>query len=76
MKITKKQAVKANEQLECVECPDIVEVNPIGQCKYQSAIDLIQGAIEALAVIAKDDVVAKDSIANLGVVLFDLKGNC
>jgi DNA mismatch repair ATPase MutS len=30
----------------------------------------------SLAEVAKDDPIAKDSIANLGVVLLDLKGNC
>lgn len=45
---------------------------------YENAIDCIKCAIEALSHAAKcdnDDVVAKDSIANLAVVLFDLKGS-
>lgn len=45
-------------------------------CKYESAIELISAAIESLAEIAKDDQIAKDSIANLGVVMLDLKGTC
>lgn len=45
-------------------------------CKYDSAICFIQSAIESLAEIAKDDQIAKDSIANLGVVMLDLKGGC
>ena len=32
-------------------------------------------AIDALGVYAKEDIVAKESIANLGVVLLDLKSN-
>ena len=43
-------------------------------CKYQNAIELIGAAIESLAEVAKDDPIAKDSIANLGVVMLDLKG--
>lgn len=45
-------------------------------CKYQAALDLISAAIESLAEVAKDDEIAKDSIANLGVVMLDLKGAC
>lgn len=48
----------------------------MSQCKYQNAVDLISAAIESLAEIAKDDPIAKDSIANLGVVMLDLKGAC
>ena len=82
MKITKKQSVKASEELAAIVEPTavvsepVVSVDPICECKYQSAIDLISSAIESLAEIAKDDQVAKDSIANLGVVMLDLKGGC
>lgn len=48
----------------------------ISSCKYDTAIDLISSAIESLAEIARDDQIAKDSIANLGVVMLDLKGGC
>lgn len=82
MKITKKQSVKA-----CDIVPEAVTTEPVAvavvtteptapECKYQSAIDSISCAIESLAEIAKDDPIAKDSIANLGVVLLDLKGAC
>lgn len=80
MKITKKQSVKA-----CDIVPEAVVVvdQPVAEaaavattCKYQCAIDSIGCAIESLAEIAKDDPIAKDSIANLGVVLLDLKGAC
>ena len=69
MKITKKQPVKASEELMVVE-----EVPAVECCKYAAAIDLISAAIESLAEIARDDEIAKDSIANLGVVMLDLKG--
>lgn len=42
-------------------------------CPYDGAISCIKGAIDALAQLP-DDEVARDSIANLSVVLFDL--NC
>lgn len=41
--------------------------------KYKDAIDYISSAISSLSVIAKDDKLAKESIANLSVVLLDLK---
>lgn len=75
MKITKKQPVKAAEEIAVVEVPAVAE-EAACTCRYQCAIDLISGAIESLAEIAKDDQIAKDSIANLGVVLLDLKGSC
>lgn len=80
MKISKKKSVKASEFIDqplvnpCAEGECIVVGEPA--CKYQCAIDLISSAIECLAEIAKDDPVAKDSIANLGVVMLDLKGGC
>ena len=77
MKITKKQSVKANDIIEevAVAAEPVAEV-AVAECKYQAVIDLISAAIESLAEIAKDDQIAKDSIANLGVVMLDLKGNC
>ena len=78
MKISKKQSVNSNTEIAVVEqsadIPTITEEIPC--CKYDNAINLISAAIESLAAIARDDEVAKDSIANLGVVLFDLKGSC
>lgn len=71
MKIKKKTAVNS--------CIDVLPAEPtvaVAECKYGAALSLIQGAIEALAEIAKDDPIAKDSIANLGVVMLDLKGGC
>ena len=40
---------------------------------YQDAIDYINSAISSLSTIAKSDQLAKESIANLSVVLLDLK---
>lgn len=74
--------MKANSKTKVQSCDDPAvlmqqdSVTSIPTCKYQSAIDLISAAIESLAEIARDDQVAKDSIANLGVVMLDLKGNC
>lgn len=80
MKITKKSVVKASTS-PIDEALVIQEVVPeatvdVCACKYDCAIELIQAAIESLAEIAKDDEIAKDSIANLGVVMLDLKGSC
>lgn len=41
--------------------------------KYAECTDKIQEAIDCLCEVAGDDIVAKESIANLGVVLLDLK---
>lgn len=41
--------------------------------KYQDTIDYIKAAIDSLGNIAQDDDLAKDAIANLSVVLLDLK---
>lgn len=38
------------------------------------AIEYIRSAIHSLGTNTKDDVIAKESIANLSVVLLDLKG--
>lgn len=84
MKIKKKLNIKASQVCEMggqpIPLTDGCKNDPCcsaePSCKYQCAIDFISNAIESLAEIAKDDPIAKDSIANLGVVLFDLKGNC
>lgn len=68
MRIMKKQSIKSNTIV-----PAAAEISG---CKYDNAIQLISAAIESLAEIARDDQIAKDSIANLGVVMFDLKGGC
>lgn len=41
--------------------------------KYQSSIDYIKLAIDSLGEVASDDPIAKEAIANLSVVLLDLK---
>lgn len=41
--------------------------------KYTDAMNYIKSAISALSVNAKDDQLAKESIANLSVVLLDLQ---
>lgn len=44
------------------------------QEKYTDAIDYVQSAINSLSSCAEGDECAKDAIANLAVVLFELKG--
>ena len=76
MKITKKRPIKGNTD-PINEAIIIQELAPPWQpCKYDDTIQLISAAVESLAEIAKDDELAKDSIANLGVVMLDLKGGC
>lgn len=81
MKIKKKaKSIKANSEVIIAEEPVLEQTAEtlvaVCDCKYQAAVDLISAAIESLAEIAKDDQIAKDSIANLGVVMLDLKGGC
>lgn len=75
MKISKKPACKQSND---VKASTALLCNETETCcgKYDAAIELISAAIEALSVVAKDDVIAKDSIANLGVVMLDLRGGC
>ena len=71
------QTEEIKEQSEVKACDNILPTGEcVSCCKYDNAINFIQCAIESLAEIAKDDQIAKDSIANLGVVLLDLKGGC
>ena len=79
MKISKRAAVKANEEIIAEIPEEVVVVSeetaedvPV-VCPYQEAIDCIHCAIEALGAVAKEDPLARESIANLSVVLFDLK---
>lgn len=64
MKI-QKRTIKSCEDTSC-------EV-PVVTCSYPDAIDSIMNAIESLGAVAADDPIARESIANLSVVLFDLK---
>lgn len=68
MKI-KKKGVTASSTIENVE----VNEDKSMVSKYKDAIDYINSAISSLSVLAKDDKLAKESIANLSVVLLDLK---
>lgn len=76
MKIKKNKAVKASNDVLVaeVECNGMPTEGTV--CKYNDAICSIQVAIESLAAQAQGDAIAKESIANLSVVLMDLKSNC
>lgn len=53
-----------------------ISVNPttsVTDNKYADGVKYIKMAIDSLAACGKDDKIAKDSIANLSVVLFDLQ---
>lgn len=64
----KRKSIKANEELEVLE-----ELIPESTCSYEECINHIHEAIDCLAECAKDDPIAKESIANLSVVLLDLQ---
>lgn len=68
----------ANIADECPTTPESVITLVAEPCDpksdaYCKAIDSIICAIEHLGAVAKDDTLARESIANLSVVLFDLK---
>lgn len=83
MKISKR-AVTACAECGCQEPESVVsmEVAPAvaevvteaAMNPYGEAIESIRHAIEALGATAKTDPIARESIANLSVVLFDLVG--
>lgn len=65
MKISKtKKACSATQNTE-----GVTEVKN----KYQDSIDYIKAAIDNLGTMAEEDSTARDAIANLSVVLLDLK---
>lgn len=66
-----KKSVKASTEVEFGGVEAVAEDSAVN--KYSDAIGYISSAIGALSVIAKDDKIAKESIANLSVVLLDLK---
>ena len=67
MKIAKKLNKEANQPIQS-------SMDVVTESKYDTSIKYIQKAIDSLADVAKDDQDAKDAIANLSVILFDLKG--
>ena len=70
MKI-QKRTIKACEDTACVDT--LVTDPAVEACPYQESIDAIMVAIERLGAVAETDPIARESIANLSVVLFDLK---
>ena len=83
MKI-RKLTVQATEDLATTEIqttdPQIDQTQEMivapseSQEKYTDVINYVQSAISALSLCAEDDEIAQDALANLGVVLFELKG--
>lgn len=76
MKISKRSAVTACEECPCTTpSQDVILAEvPTSINPYEGAISAIHDAINLLGPLAKSDIVARESIANLSVVLFDLIG--
>lgn len=73
-KQVKKTSVQSSEMIpNTTTIGNITDVLPTQDSPYASARSFIQSAIGALTVVAHDDPIAKDSIANLAVVLMDLQ---
>ncbi len=81
MRIQKNKVVKSAEDIENLDpvlAPeDELEAEVFEEetsvCSYDECIDLIHQAIDCLVPCANDDPIAKESIANLSVVLLDLQ---
>lgn len=75
MKITKRtiKACEATTDLPAEGTIVVESAEPVVTCPYTAAIDSIMNAIESLGAVAQNDELARESIANLSVVLFDLK---
>lgn len=71
MRIKKKKPVESSTVVRPVTSGTEPAASPTG--KYDEAIGYINSAISSLSVHAKEDELAKESIANLSVVLLDLK---
>jgi len=63
------------ELKEVAEQEDIKVVYNSTTKNYDEAQKHIKAAIDILAKCGKDDIIAKDNIANLSVVMFDLMGD-
>lgn len=64
---------KVNAATAALE-PNTINADTVASADYSEAIGYIHSAISALSTSAKNDPLAKESIANLSVILFDLKG--
>lgn len=69
---------KKSEEVEATEdvvCDDQALVDELGVVDepYSATCGFIMNAIDSLSELAETDQVARDAIANLSVVLFDLK---
>ena len=74
MVIKRVQASKENDAVENINKEPVYGNKFEG--KYAAAQDHIMEAVKELTKLAgEDDEIAKDSIANLSVVLLDLQGN-
>lgn len=49
------------------------QVNISSNSKYKKSVDCIYAAIQSLGEVAKEDIVAREAIADLSVVMLDLK---
>lgn len=60
MKISKKSATATKDVVTCAS-------------KYKDSVNKIYAAIQSLGEFAKDDILAREAIADLSVVMLDLK---
>lgn len=73
MKISKKPVTANTVVVQQIDSKQAESVAEVSANKYGEAMLHISAAIESLGKLGKDDEVAKESIANLSVVLLDLQ---
>lgn len=75
MKISKQpKGIKSSEMIPETTVVGQPSTIAVQNCPYQQAQDFIKSAINCLTTVASENIVAKESIANLAVVLLDLQG--
>lgn len=73
MKVKKSTKINSCNSSNIGTNPISSNSNLIQHSPYEEAKGYIQSAISSLSIIANDDNIAKESIANLAVVLMDLQ---
>lgn len=64
---------KINKENKPVSTSTVTSATKCADSRYQDPVDKIYAAIQSLGKMANDDVLAREAIADLSVVMLDLK---
>ena len=64
---------KVTKDTQPVKGSTVTSATKCANSRYQDPVNKIYAAIQSLGQIAKDDVLAREAIADLSVVMLDLK---